>query len=104
MGKEMLMWIDQLNKRLSSIEVWGLTSLFRLVLMSSDTHKGEWSVIIVGMPTHYKVEYLMPSEGAPWRNAYISGETKSLEEAVEMTLTAMERSGSWGKTLYNKTT
>jgi len=90
LGKEMLKWIDLLSKKLPKLEVWGLTSLYRLVLMSSDTYESIWSVIIVGKPTHYRVQYLMPKVGAPWKNAYVIGETDSLDEAVELTVTAMQ--------------
>ena len=37
----------------------------------------------------------MPPKQAPWANAYIRGETHSLDEAVTMILAAMEKSEGW---------
>ncbi|GAA4276126.1 hypothetical protein [Aquimarina mytili] len=40
-GPKMLKWIDRLNSELPDLEIWGLTSLYRLVLMSTETFEGE---------------------------------------------------------------
>ena len=53
-----------------------------------------WFVIIYALDKRdYFVEYLMPNAIAPWLWAYVRGEAYSEDEAVQMILTTMERSG-----------
>ena len=95
-GEVMLKWIDRLNSELPDIEIWGLTSLYRLVLMATETYEGEWSVIIFGTENNYRVDYLIPKEeNSPWQNAYITGTTTDFEEALKMSLIAIENSRAW---------
>jgi hypothetical protein len=76
-------------------ELWGLTSHARLVLLVEDTFRSPWRVIISALGVNsYQVEYLMPDSEAPWPGALVQGEGHSVEEAVQMTLTALERSGA----------
>lgn len=96
LGETMLKWIDRLSAELPHLEIWGLTSLYRLVLMSSETHEGEWSVIIIGSENNYRVDYLIPKdENPPWENAYITGTTIDFEEAVKMSILAIKKSKAW---------
>lgn len=41
------------------------------------------------------VEYLLPAVQAPWPGAYVTGTAHSLDEALEMILIRMDRSGGW---------
>lgn len=102
-GSAMLSLIKRLRKLPDDRQVWGLTSLSRLCLLAQDEiFKNDvfvpWYVVVVaGGMNEYYVEYLMPEDIAPWPNAYVRGEARSEDEAVEMILTAMERSGGWPK-------
>jgi hypothetical protein len=95
--KAMLEWIKRIELELPDLEIWGLTSHYRLVLMSTDTFEGDWSVIIIGQQGNFKVDYLIPKENAPWTNAYVTGETTDFEEALKMSLIGIKNSGAWKK-------
>lgn len=94
-GKAMLEWIERIELALPDLEIWALTSHYRLVLMASETYRGDWSVIIIGQKGNYRVDYLIPKEDAPWNHAYITGETSDFEEALNMSLIGIEKSGAW---------
>jgi hypothetical protein len=44
---------------------------------------------------NYFVEYLMPQRVAPWPNAYVRGEARSEDSAVQMIVAAIEKSEGW---------
>jgi hypothetical protein len=102
-GPAMLSLIKRLRELPDNREVWGLTSHNRLCLLTQNDSFpngviAPWYVIFVaGDMNAYYVEYLMPEAIAPWPNAYVRGEARSEDEAIEMILTAMERSGGWAK-------
>ena len=98
-GKTMIKWIQEIERKLPDLQIWGLTSHYRLVLMATETHTGDWSVILIGQEGHYRVDYLIPLDEAPWENAYITGETTTFDKAMEMTLVGIEKSGAWGKNI-----
>lgn len=95
-GAAMLDWIARLRALPDDRQVYGLTSHYHLCLLSQDTAASPWFVIIVASDERsYYIEYLMPEHEAPWPNAYVRGEARSMDDAVRMVVTAMERSGGW---------
>ncbi|HEX5222244.1 MAG TPA: hypothetical protein VFZ59_22005 [Verrucomicrobiae bacterium] len=95
-GEAMLDWIARLRALPNEKNVYGLTSLYRLCLLSEDTYTSPWFVIISASDErNYYVEYLMPEHQSPWPNAYVRGEARSADEAVQMVVTAMEKCGGW---------
>jgi hypothetical protein len=96
-GSAMLSLLARLRAIPDDRSVWGLTSLSRLCLLSQDLWHTPWHVVFcaVGGKDDYVIEYLMPEASAPWPNAYVRGEARSEDEAVQMILTAMERSEGW---------
>ena len=76
--------------------MWGLTSHYRLALLAQDSSETPWFVIVSALDKrNYYVEYLMPKAIAPWPHAYVRGEARSEDGAVQMVLTAMEKSEGW---------
>ena len=76
--------------------VYGLTSHDRVCFLAQDTYLSPWFVIFRAIWNHdYYVEYLMPERYAPWPNAHIYGNPRSADAAVQMILTAMEKSEGW---------
>ncbi|HEX7839711.1 MAG TPA: hypothetical protein VF469_19685 [Kofleriaceae bacterium] len=76
--------------------VWGLTSHMELCLLSQDTFLSPRYVVVEVLDRRgYFIDYLMPPTSAPWRGARVRGEARSEDEAVQMVLTAMDRSGGW---------
>jgi hypothetical protein len=102
-GPAMLSLIKRLREIPDDRQVWGLTSHSRLCLLAqdeifkNDVFRPWYVVFVAGSTNEYYVEYRMPESIAPWPNAYVRGEARSEDEAVEMILTAMERSGGWAK-------
>lgn len=76
--------------------VYGTTSHYQLYFHAQDTYTSPWFVSIGAVEKHtYFVEYLMPERFAPWPQAHVSGWTHSEDDAVQMILTAMEKSEGW---------
>jgi hypothetical protein len=74
--------------------VWGLTSHMALCLLSQDDCISPRYVVVEPLDQRcYFVEYLMPRTSVPWRGAYVRGEARSEDEAVQMVVTALDRSG-----------
>ena len=97
-GEAMLDLISRLRSLPDKRRVFGLTSLHRLCLLAEDTWQSPWFVIIYALNKRdYFIEYLMPKDVAPWHDAYVKGEAYSEDEAVQMILTAMDRSGGWNR-------
>ncbi len=95
-GQVMLGLISRLRALPSATEVYGLTSLHRLCFLAEDTWKSPWYVIVAAFdPRNYFIEYLVPEHSAPWPEAYMKGVAHSEDEAVEMIVTAMEKSEAW---------
>jgi hypothetical protein len=75
---------------------WGLTSHMSLCLLSQDDCSSPRYVVVEALAQRcYFVEYLMPPALAPWRGAYVRGEARSEDEAVQMVVIAIDRSGGW---------
>jgi hypothetical protein len=75
---------------------FGLTSHMALCLLALDDFRSPRYVIVEALDRRsYSVEYLMPQTSAPWRGARVRGEARSDDEAVQMIVVAMDRSGGW---------
>ncbi len=95
-GAAMLDLINRLRALPDDRQVFGLTSLHKLCLLAEDTWESPWYVIIVASDkTRYWVQYYLPEKLAPWPEAQVTGEARSEDEAVQMILIAMEKSGGW---------
>lgn len=95
-GRAMLDIIACLRALPDERRLFGLTSHHRLCLLAQDTYLSPWFVIISALDRrNYYVEYLMPDRIAPWPHAYVKGEARSEDEAVQMIVTAIERSEGW---------
>jgi len=95
-GNNMLAFIEMINQTFLVTQIWGLTSLYRLVLQTKDQWDSEWFVIIncIGNNEYY-FEYLMPPDKKPWDDATVKGVTQNLTEAKKYLLIAMKESGGW---------
>jgi hypothetical protein len=97
-GRVMLALIARLRAIPDERSFFGLTSHLSLCLLAEDTWKSPWRVIISALDSrNYTVEYLMPAAIAPWPRAHVKGEARSEDEAIQMVLTAIERSEGWIK-------
>jgi hypothetical protein len=95
-GQAMLDLIARLRALPDEHRVFGLTSHHRLCLLAEDTCQSSWFVIISALDKrNYYVEYLMPERIAPWPHAYVKGEARSEDDAVQMIVTAMEKAEGW---------
>jgi hypothetical protein len=97
-GEAMLNLIARLRTFPDRRRVYGLTSHHRLCLLAEDTYQSPWFVIISALDhRNYFVEYLMPKDVAPWSRAYVRGEAQTEDQAVQMVITAMEKSEGWSQ-------
>ena len=94
-GEGMLRLLQALHDCPAHHEMWGLTSHHHLCLLAEDCYETRWLVRVIGSDSQYRIEYLLPQNAAPWPNAYVQGEASSLEQAVNMVLIGMVRSGGW---------
>jgi hypothetical protein len=95
-GQTMLSLIAGLRALSDERSVWGLTSHHRLCLLAADSAETDWFVTVVALDArNYFVEYLMPERVAPWPRAYVRGEARSEDEAIQMIQTGMEKSEGW---------
>jgi hypothetical protein len=95
-GEVMLDLLARLRALPDDRRVFGLTSHYRLCLLSQDTYTSPWFVIVSALDErNFYIEYLMPEREAPWQHAYVRGEARSADDAVRMIETAMKKSGGW---------
>lgn len=96
-GEAMLDLIARLRALPGNERAFGLTSHQRLVLLAEDSYTSPWYVVIAVLDRHnYHIEYLMPEHAAPWSGAYVRGECRTEDDAVEMIETAMDLCEGWG--------
>jgi hypothetical protein len=95
-GRAMLDLFAALQMWSDTRQVWGLTSLAALYLLSSDDSSSPRYVKVLALSYGgYEIEYLMPAEIAPWPQAWVRGEAATVHDAVRMLGVAMDRSGGW---------
>lgn len=97
-GKSMLALMTRLRASPDERRVFGLTSHYQLCLLAEDSFEASKFVSIAALDRRsYSVEYLMPERVAPWPDAYVRGEARSEDDAVQMILTAIEKSEGWSE-------
>ena len=97
-GKAMLGLMARLRALPDSRQVYGLTSYNRLCLLAADSYQSHWFVVISALDNrNYSIEYRMPDDIAPWPHAYVRGEARSEDDAVQMIVIAMEKSKGWSE-------
>ena len=96
MGEAMLGLLRSLELSRNEMVAFGLTSHAKLYFLEEDTYESPWYVSVIGTtPNEYYIDYLMPRESQPWREARISGRANSEAEAIEMIFTAIQKSDGW---------
>lgn len=97
-AKAILSVIERMRSMPDDRSAFGLTSHARLVLLAEDTYLSPWYVIVAALDSqNWFIEFRMPESSAPWPGAYVRGECRTLDDAVRMIATAMERSGGWNR-------
>ena len=97
-AEAMLELIARLRAAPRELTIWGLTSHWRLCLLAENTPASPWYVITAALDhMNYYIEYLMPRELAPWPDARVQGEARSVEQAVQMTMIAIDLCGGWNE-------
>ncbi|MDO7876749.1 hypothetical protein Q5H93_18535 [Hymenobacter sp. ASUV-10] len=95
-AENMLRFLAMVNEMFKETQLWGLTSLARLVIQNASNWESSWFIIVVSAGAQeYYVEYLLPADKSPWKGAYVKGEAASLEEAKKYLLIAMRESQGW---------
>lgn len=95
-GKVMLLIIDEINKTFTTTKIYGLTSHYRLFLLSADNGRTPWFVSIIALNSkNIYIEYLLPENKQPWADARVRGEASSIQEAMKYLIIAMTESQGW---------
>lgn len=95
-GATMLDLLARLRALPGDKPAFGLTSHHRLVLLAEDSYKSPWLVIVSALGNFsYGIEARLPEWAAPWPAAYVRGEARTEDDAVEMIVTAMNVSEGW---------
>ncbi len=96
-GEAMIAFIEKVNEVFPKTEIWALTSHYFLNLRPQDDHTLNTYVVVMASGSSYSLEYLLPPELAPWPNAYVQGNTPTLDQAIEYLKIAMVESRGWTK-------
>ena len=107
LGKAMLRVIEKANQTFIETTIFGGTSHAHLLLFTSETNDADWYVAIIANADEYHIEYRMPKEAQPWKDATVKGATKSLDEFMNYIIIAMVECRAWSenielKRLYEK--
>jgi hypothetical protein len=95
-AEAMLSLLARLRAESDDRQVFGLTSHARLSLLAADDYRSEKYVVIAALGRlEFHVKYLMPAAAAPWPGAYVTGGTRSINEAIRMILIGMDNSQGW---------
>ena len=77
-GKLMLDLLKMVNNTFQDTQLWGLTSLHRLVIQKENYWGSPWYIIINCAGNEYNFEYLMPEDKSPWSGARVIGVATTL--------------------------
>ncbi len=94
-GAKMLSLINLIDAKFIDTKIFGLTSLYKLNLLSKDSYNSPHYVSIATDGQMFRIDYLVPDSEQPWEQARVSGETESLEDAFKYILIAMTKSKGW---------
>ena len=95
LGKLMLEFLEMINHTFKETQLWGLTSLYRLVIQAENDWKSPWYIIIRAMGNEYHIEYLLPPQKSPWEGARVVGSATSIAEVKKCLVIAMNECDGW---------
>lgn len=107
LGKAMLRVLEKINQTFVETTIYGGTSHADLLFFVTETNWAEWYVTVIANSDTYHIEYRMPKDKQPWREAMVKGATKSLDEFMNYIIIAMTECEAWAgneelKRLYHK--
>jgi hypothetical protein len=94
-GTQMRRLIKRINEALLTTGVWGLTSHAHLLLHATPDYAAPWFVSVVAYGDQIVIEYKLPANTAPWKDAVVRGVASDIETALMYVKIAMLRSGGW---------
>jgi hypothetical protein len=96
-GQQQLQLLEVLNDLFPQMALWGLTSMARLGLSPDPQFTTAWFVLLSSaiLPGAYQIEYLLPVNKRPWEQAFVQGQSQSVEETKRYLLIAMRESEGW---------
>ena len=86
LGKAMLRVIEKINQTFLETTIFGSTSHAHLLLFTTETNDADWYVALIANADEYNIEYRMPKDEQPWKDATVKGATKSLDEFMNYSL------------------
>ncbi len=93
---ETLKILEWLNEKFKDTLIFGFTSHQRLILVKENDSSSKNQIIIsMSCIDHHYIQYAMPPDIAPWKDAYITGTAYNLEDAKKLISIAIKNCGEW---------
>ena len=95
-ARRMIEVVNWLNRTFKQTELIGSTSHQRLAIHASNDDDADWAVIISnwGLEEYY-VEYKMPENQSPWKDAWVHGTATGFDELTQYLVIAMKATKNW---------
>lgn len=95
-GVRMLNVIKLINEMFPETELKAATSLYRLCILSEDSTKLDWCVVISNVvESEYYVEFQLPKSEEPWPQAFVKGTVSGFDNLKKYLIIAMSRTKVW---------
>ena len=95
-ANKMLELINIINEIFVDTYLIASTSHQRLCIQQDDDEKLSWLIIISNSASdEFHIQYKMPQNKSPWKNAWITGTAKDINEAKIYLIRAMKETGNW---------
>jgi len=95
-SENMIELINFINQHFKETNLWGLTSLMRLVLLTENDTASKWYVTIANSGTNeFYFDYSIPENESPWPNGSVTGVAQTIEEAKKFIAISMHKSSAW---------
>jgi hypothetical protein len=89
--------MEKLRARRSPLTLWHFSEWDVKYFLASNGPLAPWSVSFFAHRCgDFEVYYRMPSEVAPWPDAYVRCVARTVASAVDLILAAVDASGAWG--------
>ena len=94
-AQAMLKIVELIDELFVETKIYGITSHYRLGLLSEDRWDARWHVIIDSISNWYDFNFAVPESKCPWPDARMTGSVVSNGEVKKYLLIAMRDSGGW---------
>ena len=95
MAPHMITAVELIDRLFPTTQLFGLTSHGRLVLLSHDSSKPPWHIIVSHQIHEYQLEHMLGRNQHPWPGATALCTAKTIDELEKLLVLAMDLTGAW---------